>query len=287
MKDKITIRDLIRKKKKKNKITMLTAYDYPTARIVDEAGIDVVLVGDSLANVMLGYSSTIPVTMDEMLHHLKAVRRGVKRALLVGDMPFMSFHVSIEDTMKNAGRFMKEGGAEAVKLEGGEEKTETISRLVSNGIPVMGHIGLTPQSVHQMGGYRVQGKTLPSVKKLLNDARSIAQAGVFSIVLEGIPWPVAEKITQIVDVPTIGIGAGPRCDGQVLVLHDMLGILFDPPAKFVKQFAQLHSIMNEAVKSYIHDVKNERFPQIEHSYELPEKLINALNKDKINDENNS
>src|SRR4051812_4981612 len=233
---KVTTTTIQEKKQRREAITCLTAYDYPSARLVDEAGIDMVLVGDSLAMVVLGYENTLPVTVDEMLHHTRAVRRAVKRALVIADMPYASYHVSAKESLRNATRFLKEAGAEAVKIEGGAKRAELIERLIDAEIPVMGHIGLTPQSVHRMGGFRVQGKTLAAVEQLVRDAVALDRAGVFSIVLEGIPREVARMIPAEVACPTIGIGAGPDCDGQVLVLHDILNLTFDEPAKFVRKY---------------------------------------------------
>ncbi|HSD50451.1 MAG TPA: 3-methyl-2-oxobutanoate hydroxymethyltransferase [Candidatus Methylomirabilis sp.] len=266
--DKITIRTLRRMKTQHEKITMLTAYDYPMARAVDEAGIDVILVGDSVGMVVLGYPTTLPVTMDDMLHHCKSVARGVSRALLVGDLPFMSYQVSREDALRNAGRLVKEGGAEAVKLEGGQEVLGAVEAMVAAGIPVMGHLGLTPQSYHQMGGYRIQGRTAEAADRLLKDAAALERAGVFSVVLEGIPAEVARRVTEGITVPTIGIGAGPSCDGQVLVTHDMLGLHEDLSPKFVKRYAQGRQLFLEAMRQFRNEVRSGAFPGAEHSYNL-------------------
>jgi 3-methyl-2-oxobutanoate hydroxymethyltransferase len=266
--DKITIRTLPRMKAQGEKITMLTAYDYPLARAVDESGIEVILVGDSLGMVVLGHPTTLPVTMDDMVHHCKAVARGVSRALLVADLPFMSYQVSREDALRNAGRLVKEGGAEAVKLEGGAEVLGTVEALVGAGIPVMGHLGLTPQSYHQMGGYRVQARTAEEADRLLKDAGALERAGVFSLVLEGIPTEVARRVTEGLTVPTIGIGAGPFCDGQVLVAHDMLGLQEDLTPKFVKRYAQGRQVFLEAMRQYRAEVRSGSFPGPEHSYDL-------------------
>ncbi|MEM1658498.1 MAG: 3-methyl-2-oxobutanoate hydroxymethyltransferase [Candidatus Jordarchaeales archaeon] len=276
---KLTVIDLRLMKEEGRKITMLTAYDYPTALILDEAGVDVILVGDSLGNVILGYPNTIPVTMDDMVRHCAAVSRGVKRALVVGDMPFMSY-ATPELAIKNAGRLMQEGGVEAVKLEGGREMASIVKLLVDNGIPVMGHIGLTPQSIHKFGGYKVQGRTAEAAKKLIEDAKILEKAGVFSIVLECIPWKVAKIITESVSVPTIGIGAGVHCDGQVLVTHDLLGFFEGFRPKFVKQYCNIKRFIMDAVEKYISEVRSGAYPTIEHSYELPkeeeEKLLREL-----------
>jgi 3-methyl-2-oxobutanoate hydroxymethyltransferase len=266
--DKITIRTLPRMKAQGEKITMLTAYDYPLARAVDEAGIEVILVGDSLGMVVLGHPTTLPVTMDDMVHHCKAVARGVSRALLVADLPFMSYQVSREDALRNAGRLVKEGGAESVKLEGGAEVLGAVEALVGAGIPVMGHLGLTPQSYHQMGGYRVQARTAEEADRLLKDAGALERAGIFSLVLEGIPAEVARRVTEALTVPTIGIGAGPSCDGQVLVAHDMLGLQEDLSPKFVKRYAQGRQVFLEAMRQFRTEVRSGRFPGPEHSYHL-------------------
>jgi 3-methyl-2-oxobutanoate hydroxymethyltransferase len=273
---KITTTSLLDKKLRHETITALTAYDYATARLVDDAGIDVILVGDSLAQVMLGYDNTLPVSMEEMLHHTRAVRRGVKHALLVGDMPFGSYHVDGDEALRNASRFVKEAGAEAVKVEGGEKRAELIRRIIDAEIPVMGHIGLTPQSVHAMGGYKVQGKTLQAIEQLMRDAVALDRAGVFSIVLEGIPREVAAMITAEVNTPTIGIGAGPECDGQILVIHDMLGLNFGTPAKFVRQYADVAAVMRGAVESYRNDVIAGGYPNDSESYHLPKDTREAL-----------
>jgi len=253
-------------KRKSEKISMLTAYDYPSALLVDEAGIDIILVGDSLGMVVLGYDSTLPVTMDEMIHHTKAVSRAVKHAMVVGDMPFMSYQVSVEDALYNAGRFLQEAGAHGVKLEGGREVAEITRRITSAGIPVMAHLGLTPQSVHQFGGYKVQGKEEQAAKRIMEDARIIEEAGAFSLVLECVPAILAKDITQSLSIPTIGIGAGVDCDGQVLVLHDMLGMFEKFIPKFVKTYASLNVQMKEAIIQYIDEVKKNIFPEKKHSF---------------------
>lgn len=259
-----TIQDM---KVKGEKITMLTAYDYPTALIVEKAGIDIILVGDSLGNVILGYDTTVPVTMTDMIHHTRAVVHGTSRALVVGDMPFMSYQASVTDAIYNAGRFLKEAGAQAIKLEGGREIADTIRKIVDCGIPVMAHLGLTPQSVHQFGGFKVQGKTDAAADKIFEDASIVQDAGVFSVVLECIPAALAKKITESLKIPTIGIGAGVDCDGQVLVIHDMLGIFEeDAPRKFVKKYCDLNSQMKTAVEKYIDEVKTGVFPAKEHSF---------------------
>ena len=265
---RITASQIKEMKRQGEKIAMITAYDYPMAKLVDEAGMPIILVGDSLGMVVLGYESTIPVTMDEMIHHTKAVVRGAKHALIIGDMPFMTYHISTEDALRNAGRFIQEGGAQAVKLEGGETVAEKISRIVAAGIPVQGHIGLTPQSIHQLGGYKVQGKTAEVAARLLNDAKALESAGVFSIVLECIPTPLAKLITERVSVPTIGIGAGKYCDGQVQVISDLLGLYTDFVPKHAKQYAKLHESISSSVSDYISEVKAGKFPTTKQSYEM-------------------
>jgi len=276
---RVTIGEIKEMKQRGDKIPMLTAYDYSTARLLDEAGVALILVGDSLGMVMLGYESTIPVTMDEMIHHTKAVVRGTKHALVIGDMPFMTYHVSIDDALRNAARFIQEGGAQAVKLEGGEVVADRVSRLVACGIPVQGHIGLTPQSVHQIGGYKVVGKTPEVAVRLLNDARALEEAGVFSIVLECVPAPLSELITERVTVPTIGIGAGKNCDGQVQVVSDILGLFTDFVPKHAKQYVKLNQKITSAVADYIAEVKAGTFPTPKQSYEMDESILAHI-KDK-------
>lgn len=277
MDEKITIPKLRAMKESGEKIAMLTAYDWPTALLLDRAGIEILLVGDSVGNNILGYPDTIPVTMDEMIHHTKAVRRGVKRALLVGDMPFMSYQISAEQAVSNAGRFLKEGGAEAVKLEGGAEMADIISLLVRRGIPVMGHIGLTPQRAAQLGGLKVQGRDEETAQKLLNDAKALEEAGVFSLVLEAVPWALAKLITERVKIPTIGIGAGPYCDGQVLVVTDMIGFSLGISPKFSKRYAHIADEIERAAKEYLSDVKFGRFPTVEeHSFKISEDVLKKL-----------
>ena len=269
---KVTVPDLQQRKSaaesssSQNKITCLTAYDYPTARLLDEAGVDVILVGDSLAMVVLGYDSTLPVTLEEMLHHARAVRRGTKRALLVADMPFGSYHADTAESLRNAVRFVKEAGVEAVKVEGGERRLELIARLTEAEIPVMGHVGLTPQSVNALGGYRVQGKTTNSAEQLLRDARAVEAAGAFSVVLEAVPRELAAQITRELRIPTIGIGAGPDCDGQILVLHDLLGLTFGLTPKFARQYASIGEVISSAVRQYCEDVRAGGFPSDAESY---------------------
>jgi 3-methyl-2-oxobutanoate hydroxymethyltransferase len=273
---KVTIATLSDKKSKRQPITCLTAYDYGTARLVDEAGIDMILVGDSLAQVVLGYDNTLPVTMEEMLHHTRAVRRAVKRAFLIADMPYASYHVSSKEAVRNATKFVKYAGAEAVKLEGGEKRIEVIHALTDAEIPVMGHIGLTPQSVNAMGGYKVQGKTLKAIEQLMRDAVALDEAGVCCMVLEGIPREVAAMITAEVTVPTIGIGAGPDCDGQVLVLHDMIGLTFQQPAKFVRRYAEVGAVITDAITGFKNDVAEGNYPSDAESYHLPKDTQAAL-----------
>src|ERR1700730_6415817 len=273
---KITTATLREKKFQRDPITCLTAYDYATARLVDEAGIDIALVGDSLAMTMLGYENTLSVTVDEMLHHVRAVRRGVKDALLIADMPYGSYQVDPKDAMNNAARFVKEGGAEAVKMEGGEKRVDVIRRVIDAEIPVAGHIGLTPQSVNMMGGYKVQGKTLSGIEQLMRDAVALDRAGVACIVLEGIPREVAAMITAEVATPTIGIGAGPECDGQVLVFHDILNLTFSPPAKFVRRYGDAAALITNAVQAFRADVRSHQYPSDEESYHLPKETKAAL-----------
>jgi 3-methyl-2-oxobutanoate hydroxymethyltransferase len=273
---KITTASLIEKKNRREPITCLTAYDYPSARLVDEAGIDIVLVGDSLGMVMLGYKNTLPVTMEEMLHHTKAVRRGVESALLIADMPFASFHGDEKDALHNASRFIKEAGAEVVKIEGGEKRADLIRRILDAEIPVAGHIGLTPQSVNMMGGFKVQGKTLAAIEQLMRDAVALDHAGVACIYLEGIPREVAAMITAEVRTPTIGIGAGPECDGQVLVFHDLLNLNFDPPAKFVRRYGDASALISQAVQAFRADVVSRQYPSDDESYHLPKDTQAAL-----------
>ena len=272
---KVTSSTLFEKKQNHEPITCLTAYDYASARLVDAAGVDMILVGDSLGMVMLGYENTLPVTVDEMLHHTRAVRRGVKRAFLIADMPFASYQVSGKDAIRNAARFIK-AGAEAVKIEGGEKRAHLVERLVDAEIPVVGHIGLTPQSLHAMGGYKVQGKTLKAVEQLMHDALALERCGACCVVLEGIPREVAGLITEEIEIPTIGIGAGPECDGQVLVFHDLLGLTFAPSAKFVRHYADLRSIITKAVDAYADDVKARAYPSDAESYHLPKDTLSAL-----------
>lgn len=269
------IRDM---KQKGEKIAMLTAYDYSTAKLIDEVGIPLILVGDSLGMVVLGYESTIPVTMDEMIHHTKAVVRGSSKALVVGDMPFMTYQVSVEDTLRNAARFIQEGGAQSVKLEGGENMAPTVERIVSCGIPVMGHIGLTPQSINQLGGFKVMGKTTEAAVRLIRDAEALDEAGVFSIVLECVPEPLSKLITEKVSVPTIGIGAGKFCDGQVQVINDLLGLFADFVPKHAKQYVRLMDDIKKATSDYMADVQNGTFPTDKQSYAMDESIISEIEK---------
>jgi 3-methyl-2-oxobutanoate hydroxymethyltransferase len=273
---KVTILDLKNKKEKGEPITMLTAYDYPTGLLVDRAGIDIILVGDSLAMVVLGHENTVAVTMDEMLHHCKAVARGAKNPLLVGDMPFMSYQVDVKEAVRNAGRFLKEGGMDVIKLEGGCDMAPTVKAIVDAGIPVMGHIGLTPQTVSKLGGYRVQGKDVATAKALIDDAVALEDAGAFSLIVEAIPGPVAKLITERVGIPTIGIGAGPDCNGQVLVIHDLIGLFDRFVPKFVKQYANIFPTIIEALESYRDEVIAGAFPGPEHGYSMSEETLQAL-----------
>jgi 3-methyl-2-oxobutanoate hydroxymethyltransferase len=286
--EKVSAPSLKASKQRGERLVCLTAYDFPTARIVDEAGIDIILVGDSLGNVVLGYGNTVPVTLDEILIHLKAVRRAVQRALLVADMPYGSFHTGADDAVRNALRLVKEGGAEAIKLEGGHKRVQLVKRLVDEEIAVMGHIGLTPQSINKIGAYRVQGKTAVAARQLLDDARALEDAGAFAIVLEVVPREIATLITESISIPTIGIGAGAGCDIQVLVLHDMLGLSFGKLARFVRPYANLHEVMTDAVTRYADDVRSGNYPSLEESYALPadaaeELKITAAAKDPTNE----
>ncbi len=276
---KVTIATFRQKKERGDPITMLTGYDYPTALAEDRAGVDSILVGDSLAMVVLGYQNTLSVTMEDMLHHAKAVSRGAKYALLIGDMPFMSYQASTEDAVRNAGRFLQEAGMEAIKLEGGRERLDAVRAIVNAGIPVMGHLGLTPQSVNMMGGFRPQGKTASAAKRLFEDALLLEEAGCFSIVLESVPARLAQLISQRLSIPTIGIGAGVGCDGQVLVAHDLLGLFDRFTPRFVKKYADLHSEMQRAFSDYIEDVQHRGFPAAEHSVSMDEREWEELMKE--------
>ncbi|QGU00509.1 3-methyl-2-oxobutanoate hydroxymethyltransferase [Candidatus Syntrophocurvum alkaliphilum] len=273
---RITTSVLKNKKENQEAITMLTSYDYSTAALVEEAGIDMILVGDSLGMVVLGYQDTLPVTMDEMIHHTKAVVRATNNTMVVGDMPFLSYHISIEEAVRNAGRFIQEAGAQTVKLEGGIERVDTVKAIIDAQIPVMGHIGLTPQSVNQLGGFKVQGKDLETAKKLVADAKALEKAGVFSIVLECVPTPLAKKVTEEVSIPTIGIGAGPYCDGQVLVINDMLGMFKGHIPKFVKKYANLQPIIVDALKEYKKEVEEGSFPADEHGFTINDDVLDKL-----------
>jgi 3-methyl-2-oxobutanoate hydroxymethyltransferase len=276
---KVTLPALHAKKRRGEPITMITAYDYPGALAVDEAGVDLILVGDSLGMVVLGYESTVPVTMDEMIIHTAAVKRGTKYAHIVGDMPFLSYQADAREAIRNAGRFLKEGGADSVKLEGGAAMAPIVKAIVDAGIAVMGHIGLTPQSVHQLGGFRAQGKTASAAKRLVEDALILEEAGCFSIVLESVPARLAELISKKLSIPTIGIGAGNGCDGQVLVTHDLLGLFDRFTPKFVKKYANFHNEMQKAFADYIEDVETKRFPAPEHTVEMDDKEWEGLLKE--------
>jgi len=273
---KVTVHTLRAKKERSEPITMLTAYDYPTALAVDRAGTDVILVGDTLGMVVLGYRDTLAVTMDDMLHHCRAVSRGAERRHLVGDMPFMSYRVSKSETLRNAGRLLQEGRMDAVKLEGGREVATAVEAIVAAGIPVMGHLGLTPQSVNRLGGWKAQGKSAEAARRLLEDALVLENAGCYAIVLEAIPDRVAALVTERLKIPTIGTGAGARCDGQVLVTHDMLGLFDDFTPRFVKRYAELHAQMTRAFRDYVADVTAHRFPAAEHAYAIKEEEFEAL-----------
>ena len=273
---RVTINQIKEMKQKGERITALTAYDYSTAKIIDEVGIPIILVGDTLGEVVLGYGSTIPVTMEDMLHHAKAVVRGTKKAMVIGDMPFMTYHVSVEEALRNAARFIQEAGCQAVKLEGGVTVAEKVKRIVECGIPVMGHIGLTAQSINQLGGHRIQGKTPEAASKLLEDARALEKAGAFAVVLETIPTPLATLITKKIGIPTIGIGAGIGCDGQILVVNDMLGTFTDFVPKHAKQYAKLANIMSTAITEYFNEVKSGKFPTDAHSFPMDESILAGL-----------
>lgn len=273
---KNTIITFKQSKQQGRKISMLTAYDYSTAKLMDEAGINAILVGDSLGNVVLGYEDTLSVTMEDMIHHGAAVARGAKNAMVVVDMPFMSYQASVYDAVVNAGRLMKEGRASAVKLEGGKEVCPQVKAVTEAGIPVMGHLGLTPQSINTLGGHRVQGKTQQAAQKLLDDARALQEAGAFAVVLECVPEKLADKVTKELEIPTIGIGAGSGCDGQVLVYQDMLGMFSDFTPKFVKKFANVGQVMKEAFKSYIDEMQQGSFPSQEHCYSIDDDIIEKL-----------
>ena len=265
---KITIPDILKKKGEGRKITLLTAYDYPSGRLIDEAGVDIILIGDSLAMTVLGYESTVPITMDEMVHHAKAAKRGVKYALMVGDMPFMTYNIGDKETVRNAGRFIKEGGCGAVKIEGGIEMTGVVKTLVKAGIPVLGHIGLTPQTAVQLGGFKVQGKDAKGAQRLLDSALALEKAGCFAIILECVPDKLAKLITERLAIPTIGIGAGPYCDGQALVTNDMIGLFDRFTPRFVKKYADLWPLLLNAFRRYRDEVEGGKFPTEEHSFTM-------------------
>ena len=275
---RVSINQVKEMKQRGEKIAMLTAYDYATAKMVDEVGVPLILVGDSLGMVVLGYESTIPVTLEEMLHHTKAVVRGTKRAMVVGDMPFMTYHISTEQALTNAARFIQEAGAQAVKLEGGINVADKVQKIVECGIPVMGHIGLTPQSIHQFGGFKIQGKTPEAAARLLDDARALEAAGAFSVVMETVPTPLAALITREISIPTIGIGAGIGCDGQVQVINDILGSFTDFVPKHAKQYAKLASIMSNAIAEYYEEVKAGKFPTEANSFSMDESALAGLTK---------
>jgi 3-methyl-2-oxobutanoate hydroxymethyltransferase len=280
---KVTVPLVLQRKPGGEKITCLTAYDYPTARLVDEAGIDMILVGDTLAEVILGCESTLPITVEEILHHLRAVRRAVRRALLIADLPYGSYHVNDEQAVAASVRYLKEGGAEAVKLEGGRQRAALIRRLVEAQIPVVGHVGLTPQSIHAFGGHRVQGKTPESAAGILADAQAVEDAGAFAVVLEGIPRELARRITQRLAIPTIGIGAGPDCDGQVLVLHDLVGLSFRSRPKFVRPYANVTDLMRGALQDFRSDVREGRYPADSESYHWPASVRERFEKGGVED----
>lgn len=275
---KVTIPDLQNKKRDGKKITMLTAYDYPMARLVDDAGIDMILVGDSLGMVVLGYDSTVPVTMDEMIHHAKAARRGTKYAFLVGDMPFMSYQVSPQEAVRNAGRFLKEAGCDAIKLEGGDESIDATIAIVNAGIPVLGHLGLTPQTISKLGGFRIQGKTAETAKSLIDQALKLERAGCFGVVLECVPDLVAKLVAERLAIPVIGIGAGKYCDGQVLVLNDMVGLFDRFVPKFVKQYVKLSHPILEGLKKYKDEVEHGSFPAAEHTFTIKDEELRRIKK---------
>lgn len=275
---KNTVATFKKAKETGEKLTMLTAYDYSTAKLMDQAGVNSILVGDSLGNVMLGYENTLSVTMEDMIHHIKAVKRGVKNALIVGDMPFMSYQVSVEEAVKNAGRLIKEGGADVVKLEGGSDVCEQIEAIVKATIPVCAHIGLTPQSINAFGGFKVQGKNTEAAQKLIDDALAIEKAGAFAVVIEGVPAEIAAIITEKLSIPTIGIGAGPKCDGQVLIYQDMLAMFSDFTPKFVKKYAEIGKEMSNAFESFIKEVQDASFPKTEHTYKVDPVVVEEIKK---------
>lgn len=276
MKEKVTLLDLQKKKREKTPIVMVTAYDYPSAKLADEAGVDMILVGDSLGMVVLGYDTTVQVTVDDMVHHTKAVTRGAKHAFVVADLPFLTVHLGVESTLKAAGRLMQEGLAQGVKIEGGSEVAAQVQACVRAGIPVVGHLGLLPQSVHQLGGYRVQAKELASAKKLLEDAKALEEAGAFAVVLECVPGPLATLVSEALSIPTIGIGAGAGCDGQVLVYHDLLQYATDLAPKFVKTYADVGTAIRHAIAAYAREVRERSFPGPEHTFSMDASVLEAL-----------
>ena len=273
---RLTIKDLQDMKARGEKIPMMTAYDYTSGKLLEQAGIPLMLVGDSLGMVVLGYDSTVPVTMDDMLHHIKTVVRGTEKAHIVGDLPFMSYHAEVSEAIRNAGRILKEGGAQSVKLEGGQEMAKTVNRIVKSGIPVMGHVGLTPQSVNQLGGYRVQGKTISDAIRLMEDTRALEEAGAYAVVLECVPAALAQMITDRLSIPTIGIGAGAGCDGQVQVLHDFLGLFTDFLPKHARRYANLAETIQDAASQYISDVHLGKFPTDKESYKMSQSVLDEL-----------
>ncbi|HBJ31785.1 MAG TPA: 3-methyl-2-oxobutanoate hydroxymethyltransferase [Dehalococcoidia bacterium] len=273
---RLTIKDLQDMKARGEKIPMMTAYDYTSGKLLEQAGISLMLVGDSLGMVVLGYDSTVPVTMGDMLHHIKTVVRGTEKAHIVGDLPFMSYHAEVSEAIRNAGRILKEGGAQSIKLEGGQEMAETVNRIVKSGIPVMGHVGLTPQSVNQLGGYRVQGKTISDAIRLMEDTRALEEAGAYAVVLECVPAALAQMITDRLSIPTIGIGAGAGCDGQVQVLHDFLGLFTDFLPKHARRYANLAETIQDAASQYISDVHLGKFPTDKESYKMSQSVLDEL-----------
>ena len=273
---RVTIRDLKDMKVRGEKIPMMTAYDYTSAKLLEQAGIPLMLVGDSLGIVVLGYDSTIPVTMDDMLHHIKTVVRGTEKAHIIGDLPFMSYHADVSEAIRNAGRILKEGGAQSVKLEGGQDMAETVNRIVKSGIPVMGHVGLTPQSVHQLSGYRVQGKSINDAIRLMEDTRALEEAGAYAVVLECVPAALSQMITDRLSIPTIGIGAGAGCDGQVHVFHDFLGLFTDFLPKHARRYANLAETIQDATAQYISDVNQGEFPTAKESYKMSQSVLDQL-----------
>jgi 3-methyl-2-oxobutanoate hydroxymethyltransferase len=279
---RVTIRDLKQMKRRGEKITMITAYDYTSAKLVEKAEVPIILVGDSLGQVMLGYDSTVPVTMDEMVHHIKSVVRGTEKAHIVGDLPFLSYHADVSEAIRNAGRLLKEGGCQSVKLEGGSRMAETVSRITQSGIPVIGHIGLTPQAVNQLSGYRVQGKTSKDAVRLMEDARALEDAGAYAIVLELVPAELSQLITERLSIPTIGIGAGVHCDGQVQVIHDMLGLSTDFTPKHARRFAHLGDAITNAVSEYSKQVKSGSFPTADESFSMQQEVIDEIKSQTAN-----